>query len=249
MESSSIQYIIAFGFLMAAIAFSGSLTLLLKEETLNRILLPLVAFAAGSLIGGALFHMIPSAIEDMGNHLGVFSWLAFGFVVFFIMEQFLEWHHSHYPSDKRKAALTYLILLADGLHNFIGGLAIGAAFTMDIKLGLTAWLVAAAHELPQELGDFAVLVHGKWGKGQALLFNFFSGLTFLVGGVVAYFMSTQIDVSFLVPFAAGNFLYIGAADLIPEIKQGRNMQQRVAHLIAFLLGLGLLLCLHFFLQE
>jgi zinc and cadmium transporter len=164
------------------------------------------------------------------------------------MEQFLEWHHSHYPSDKRKKPLTYLILFADGLHNLIGGLAIGAAFTMDFKLGLTAWLVAAAHEVPQELGDFGVLVHGKWARVPALLINFLSGLTFLVGGIIAYFLSTQINVSFLVPLAAGNFLYIGAADLIPEIKKGQNLKQRLAHLIAFMLGLGLLLCIHLLLH-
>lgn len=248
MELSPLGYITFFGILMAAIAFSGSLTLLLKAETLDKILLPLVAFAAGSMIGGAFFHMIPSAIDEMGNTITVYAWLSFGFALFLIMEQFLDWHHSHYPSEERKHPLTYLILFADGLHNLIGGLAIGAAFTMDFKLGFTAWLVAAAHELPQELGDFGVLVHGKWAKESALVFNFLSGLTFLVGGWLAYFMSTRFEVSFLVPFAAGNFLYIGAADLIPEIKKGQNLMQRMTHLLAFLLGLVLLLGVHLFLH-
>jgi zinc and cadmium transporter len=234
---------------MAALAFSGALTLLLKEETLNKILLPLVAFAAGSMIGGAFFHMIPSAIEEMGNNISAYIWMTFGFVLFFIMEQFLEWHHSHYPDEKRKQPLTYLILFADGLHNLIGGLAIGSAFIMDIKLGLTMWLVAAAHEIPQEFGDFAILIHGKWNKISALAFNFLSGLTFLVGGLIAYFMSSNFDLSFLVPFAAGNFLYIGAADLIPEIKKGKTINQRTAHLLAFLLGMALLLVLHLVLHE
>jgi zinc and cadmium transporter len=137
--------------------------------------------------------------------------------------------------------LTYLILVGDGLHNFIGGLAIGGIFLMDIRLGALAWLAAAAHEVPQEFGDYAVLLHGGWKKGQALLFNFVSGLTFLVGGIVAYLVGQQLDVSWLVPFAAGNFIYIGASDLIPEVKRHENLGNNLLHFGAFVVGLLLLL--------
>lgn len=230
-------YIVIFSALMACIALTGSLTLLLPSETLKKLLLPLIAFAAGSLVGGALFHMIPSAIQEMGNSDLVYIWLAVGFFLFFLMEQFLEWHHSHYPTEEQKQPLTYLILIADGLHNLIGGLAIGATFMVDVRLGITAWFAAALHEVPQELGDFAILVHGKWKTSKALLFNFISGLTFLVGGVIAYFLSKNIEIAFLIPFAAGNFLYIAAADLIPEIKKPKNLKHSFIHSTAFLLGL------------
>lgn len=234
-------WILTFGFLMSLIALIGSVTLVLREETLNRLLLPLVAFAAGTLIGGAVFHMIPASVEEMGNVTGVYVWIMAGFVMFLALEQFLNWHHSHRSSEQAKRPLTYLILIADGVHNLIGGLFVGASFLVDIRLGITAWLVAAVHEVPQELGDFAVLVHGGWSKVGALLFNFISALSFPLGAVLSYVLSSRLDVTFLIPFAAGNFLYIGAADLIPEIKATTGLRSNLLHLAAFALGLATLL--------
>lgn len=240
---STFAYIVLFGFAMSLIALVGSVTLVLNQSVVDKILLPLVAFAAGSLIGGALFHMIPASIHEMGNNISVYMWLAAGFVVFLALEQFLHWHHSHETEPASKEPLTYLILVADGLHNLIGGFFVGASFLIDIRLGITAWLAAAAHEVPQELGDFAVLVHGGWSKRGALLYNFLSALAFPVGGVLVFAASKTFDVDFLVPFAAGNFLYIGAADLIPEIKKGRNFSHNVVHFAAFVAGLVILLVL------
>jgi zinc and cadmium transporter len=136
--------------------------------------------------------------------------------------------------------LTYLILMGDGLHNFIGGLAISSTFLIDIRLGITAWLAAAAHEIPQELGDFGVLVHGGWSKARALLFNVLSALTFLVGGLLTYGLSFAVDVSYLIPFAAGNFVYIAAADLVPEVNRHPSLVANAVHLLMFLLGTGLM---------
>lgn len=219
----------------------GSVTLLLKPITLERILLPLVAFAAGSLIGGAFFHMIPAALEAGDHSLGVGIAAVTGFTVFFVLEQVLHWHHCHRAQTDCKQPLTYLVLISDGLHNFLGGLAIAGTFLIDIRLGITSWLAAAAHEVPQELGDFGVLVHGGWSKRRALLFNMLSGLMFLVGGLFAYGLSFQMDVSWLIPFAAGNFLYIGASDLVPEVNKHHDLKTNAVHLIAFVLGLALLL--------
>lgn len=235
--------IIAASIAMNLIALVGSVTLVLKPSTLDRLLMPLVAFAAGSLIGGALFHMIPAAVQQMGNSTAVYMWIIGGFLLFLALEQFLNWHHSHQPLADQREPLTHLILIADALHNFIGGLFVAASFLIDLRLGLTAWLAAAAHEVPQELGDFAVLVHGGWTKAGALFFNFLSGATFLLGGLAADFISEKIDVAFLVPFAAGNFLYIGAADLIPEIKKGNDLRTNLRHFVALTTGLGLLLAM------
>lgn len=238
---STLVYIMLFGLAMSLLALTGSLTLVLKQRTLDRLLLPLVAFAAGSLIGGALFHMIPTSVREMGNTTAVYLWLAAGFVTFLALEQFLNWHHSHETRSGQREPLTYLILIADALHNLIGGFFVGATFLIDIRLGMTAWIAAAAHEVPQELGDFAILIHGGWSKTGALLYNFLSALTFPLGGCLVYAASTAVDVDFLVPFAAGNFLYIGAADLIPEIKKGRDVRTDAEHFGAFVAGLGLLL--------
>lgn len=244
---SDLTWIIGSGLAMSLIALSGSLTLVLRPATLERILLPLVAFAAGSLIGGALFHMVPAAVHSMGNTTAVYVWIVSGFMVFLALEQFLNWHHSHH-ADQREP-MTWLILIADGLHNLIGGFFVAASFLIDVRLGITAWLAAAAHEVPQELGDFAVLVHGGWSRGGALLYNFLSALTFLVGGVIVYFVSATIDVNFLIPFAAGNFLYIGAADLIPEIKKEAGLRINLIHFASFTAGLAALLVMRLILPH
>jgi zinc and cadmium transporter len=233
-------WIFAGGVLMSAISLIGSATLLLPEATLNRIIMPLVAFAAGSLLGGAFFHMLPAAMEGTGGDPGVFLWTLVGFALFFALEQFLHWHHCHRASADCKKPLTYLILLGDGLHNFLGGLGVAGVFLIDVRLGIAAWLAAAAHEVPQELGDFGVLIHGGWRKATALVLNLFSGLTFLLGSLVAYAASARIEVEFLVPFAAGNFIYIGASDLVPEVNKHRDIRTNVLHFGSFVAGIALL---------
>jgi zinc and cadmium transporter len=238
---SVLLWILVAGFLMSCIALVGSVTLLLKPATLDRLVLPLVAFSAGSLLGGAFFHMIPAAVGPGTDPAPVFAWVVVGFTVFLCLEQFLHWHHcrnkfnEHHPQP-----LSAMILIADGLHNLIGGLAVGGAFIADVRLGVAAWLVAAAHEVPQELGDFGVLIHGGLRKGRALLLNFVSALTFLAGSLAAYAASFRLDVAFLIPFAAGNFLYIAASDLVPEIKKHRGAGIDVVHFLAFAAGLLLL---------
>jgi len=238
---STLGWIISSSLLMSAIALVGSVTLILKEQTLQKILLPLVAFAAGSLIGGAFLHMIPAGLLKYEEGDDTFYlWILLGFLVFFALEQLLHWHHCHRAAMSCKQPLTYLILIGDGLHNFIGGLAIAGTFLIDIRLGIMAWLAAAAHEIPQELGDFGVLVHGGWNKRKALLFNVLSALTFLVGGLTAYMVSFKINVDFLVPFAAGNFLYIGASDLVPEVNKHDNIKANFIHLASFSAGIALM---------
>lgn len=218
----------------------GSVTLLLSESALKRILVPLVSLAAGTLIGGAFFHMIPAALDAAPEQTQVWLLVLAGFAVFLALEQFLHWHHCHRAAVDCRKPLTFLILIGDGLHNFIGGLAIAGTFLIDIRLGITAWLAAAAHEIPQELGDFGVLVHGGWSKTKALIFNMISASTFLAGGLVTYAASAAVDVSFLIPFAAGNFLYIGAADLVPEIKAHEHPVANIVHLLMFIFGAGLM---------
>ena len=241
-------WIFASGILMSAIALVGSVTVFLSEAALKKILLPLVALAAGTLLGGALLHMIPAAIDKNGNQLSIYLWTLVGFTLFLALEQFLPWHHCHRaPSEHRP--LTYLILIADGLHNFIGGLAVAGAFLIDVRVGISTWLAAAAHEVPQELGDFGILIHGGWEKSKALLYNFLSALTFLVGGLVAYGASFAFDVTFLLPFAAGNFIYIAAADLIPEIKHEEDAKLNTLHFLSFMAGLGLLLFVRFLFED
>ncbi len=236
-----LAWIIVSGLAMSGVALVGGITLFLDDRTLQKITLPLVAFAAGSLIGGAFFYMIPASIETMGNTTTLFFWILAGFTTFFALEQLLHWHHCHRAGASCKKPLTYLILIGDGLHNFIGGLAIAGTFLIDIQLGIMTWLAAVSHEVPQELGDFGVLIHGGWSKRSALAFNVLSALTFLLGGLVAYSLSFNFDMSFLVPFAAGNFIYIGATDLVPEVNKHSGLKNNLIHFSAFVGGVLVIL--------
>lgn len=238
---STLWWIVVSGLAMSAIALTGSLTLVLPRSLLRRLLLPLVGFAAGALLGGALFHMLPSAAESLGSPLTVYVWFSAGFVVFYGVEQYLHWHHCHRGAECERQPMGTLILVADGLHNLIGGLAVGASFLLATPVGIGAWVAAAAHEVPQELGDFGILVHSGWSPGRALFFNLLSALTFPAGALLAYWAAGALEITYLVPFAAGNFVYIGAADLIPQLTETESWRGKLVHTVALLLGLGLLL--------
>jgi zinc and cadmium transporter len=236
---STLAWIIAAGVAMSLLALSGGITLLLPEAVFDRVVPPLVALAAGTLTGGALLHMLPGAVDEMGNRLDVYLWLLGGFLSFFMLEQLLHWHHCH-RSVSQHGPLGYLILIADGVHNFVGGMAVGGAFLVDIRLGLVTWAAAAAHEVPQELGDFGILIHAGWSKLRALAFNFVSATTFLVGGLVVYVLAGTVDVTWLLPFAAGNFLYIAAVDLMPTLTEHPEAHRKLILTATFAAGLAIL---------
>ncbi len=228
---------------MTAIALVGGVTLLLSGSLLQRLLRPLVAFAAGSLLGGAILHMIPAAAERHPHPVHAYLWVLAGFASFLAVEQFLHWHHCHHERADCRQPLAQLVLVGDALHNLVGGLAVGAAFLIDVRVGVSAWLAAAAHEIPQELGDYAVLVHAGWPPARALAWNVLSASTFLAGGVIAWAVSPRVDTTWLLGFAAGNFLYIGASDLVPEVNRERDLGTGAVHFLSFAAGAALLAAL------
>jgi zinc and cadmium transporter len=225
---------------MSALALVGSFSVLMRESLFRRMVMPLVALAAGALLGGAMFHMLPESLAAIDSELSVFVWTGAGLYSFHVLEQFLHWHHCHRPVSEH-GPLGYMILAADGLHNLIGGLAVGSAFMLDVELGIVTWLVAAAHEVPQELGDFGILVHSGWSRRHALMYNFASALTFPLGGLLAYALAGRVDIAVLVPFAAGNFIYIAVADLLPEITTSPVPREKILHTVTFGVGLVILL--------
>ena len=238
---SILLWIVLSSVAMSLFAWVGLVALALKETTLKKALLPLVAFSAGSLIGASFLHLLPEAIIRVGPRFEIFVWLLCGFSLFFLMEQFLAWHHHHDVISEHKEPFTYLILVSDALHNFIGGLAIGASFLVSVEVGIITWIAAAAHEIPQELGDFGILIRGGWDKYKALTFNFIAALAIVPGGVFAYFGSEKLDTTFLLPLAAGSFVYVAASDLIPEIKHEASLKMNLVHFSAFLLGISVIL--------
>lgn len=241
-ELSSLAWILAGGLLMSLVAMVGGLTLLLPPRTLQRLLMPLLSLAAGSLLGGALFHMLPEGMGAIGARAGS-AYVAAGFSAFLALELFLQWHHSHRTSASSREPLAILILLGDALHNFIGGLGIASTFVLNPAAGVAAWCAALAHELPQELGDFAILLHSGWSAGAALRWNLLSALTFPLGAVLAWLLAQSLSVAGLALFAGGNFLYIAASDLVPEIKTSTSLRSGALRFGWFSAGLLLMLLL------
>jgi zinc and cadmium transporter len=248
---NTLAWIVATTFSISLIAFVGALVLAFKEQFLNKILLVLVAFSAGALIGGAFLHLIPEAILEMRvdeTSLQItFTYLLIGFCVFFVLEQVIRWHHHHATSHPQIMPLSYLLVLSDGIHNFIDGLIIAASFITSFPIGIITTLAIALHEIPQEIGDFGVLIYGGIQKRKALLINFISASTVLLGGIIGYLLRSWIGESivFLLPFAAGTFIYIAGSDLIPEIRYKENPPQSLVRFLVFLAGIGVMLALRF----
>jgi len=224
--------------IVSLISLIAIIILLLKEKIFNKIQLLLVGLGAGGLIGGAFLHMIPESIDKFSNYTLLFIYVLSGFILFFILEKFLFWRHCH--DEKCEVhTFTYLNLIGDGVHNFIDGLIIGGSYILDIKIGIIVTLAIILHEIPQELGDFGVLVYGGMKKGRALFYNFLSALTAVFGTVIGYYFSNAFNnfLIILLPFAAGGFIYIASCDLIPELHKQSSKKISVLSMISFLTGI------------
>jgi zinc and cadmium transporter len=224
--------------LVSLTSLIGVITLMLKEKILNKILIIMVAFSAGTLIGGAFLHLIPEAFEHTHNTTYVFLWVIVGFTAFFILEKYLYWRHCH-DSECTIHAFTYLNLIGDAVHNFIDGLIIGGSFFVSPSIGIVTTTTILLHEIPHELGNFGVLVYGGMSKYKALLFNFLTALTAIVGTAVGFYFSAHLSgfSVILLAFAAGGFIYIAASDLIPELHEVKNREQSLQTMLTFILGL------------
>jgi zinc and cadmium transporter len=220
------------------ISLVGVFSLFLKGNLLENILIPLIGFSAGGLIGGAFLHIMPEAIEEYGSH-NVFLYLIAGFILFFILEKYLHWRHCHKGGECTVHPFTYLNLVGDTVHNFTDGLIIGASFVVSIHFGVVTTLVIVLHEIPQEIGDFGVLVYGGFNRSKALLFNFVTALTSVLGAALGYPLSKHIQgfSMYLLPMVAGGFVYIAACDLIPEIHKQSDNKKEILSLATFLLGI------------
>ncbi len=247
---SILAWIILATLVNGLVAFIGVFSLWLNQKAFKRLLMVLVALSAGALLSGAFFHLIPEALEEVPV-TNVFAYVMIGFIVFFLIEKFLHWHHCHKHGEKcRVHPVSYLILFGDGIHNFIDGIIIGVSFLVSIPFGVITTLLIIGHEIPQELGDFGVLVHGGFSKKKALMYNFLSQLMAVIGGVIGYLFSTRVEgiVPFILPFAAGGFIYIAASDLIPELHKEPKLKKSIVTFAFFLLGIVFMFLLKFLLH-
>jgi len=216
------------------------LFLYLKKETLNKITIFLVSLSTGALMGGAFLHLLPEASQEIEiNKLYLIVLIAF--IFFFFMEKLLFWRHCH-KKNCPVHTFGYMNLFGDALHNFIDGLVIASTFLTNFKLGVATTLAIALHEIPQEIGDFGVLIHAGFKKKKALIINYIVALTVVLGGVVGYFISFSLQnaIPYLLPFAAGGFIYIAASDLMPEIRKETNLKKSINSFIIFILGIVLM---------
>ncbi len=216
----------------------GVFSLYVREETLFSIIRFMVAFAAGAMLTGALAHLLPKALAST-------EWAAeiaiLGFSTFFLLERVLHWHHCHEEGKCEVHPVTTLTIIGDGIHNFIDGLVIAAAFLVDRATGGLTTIMIIGHELPQELGNFSILVFGGYEKKKAILWTFLSQATCILGGLIGWFFTPDWLKAPLLAFAAGGFIYIAASDLVPELHKEKDLRKSMRHFIAFLLGVAFMI--------
>ena len=232
-----LAWILTSTFLVSLISLVGVITLAVKDNLLHKITFCLIGFSAGALIGGAFLHLLPESLEKMPAN-AMFYYVILGIVLFFLMERYLYWRHCH-DGICDVHAFTYLNLFGDGIHNFIDGVVIAISFVDSVKLGVVTTIAIILHEIPQELGDFGVLVYGGFTKRKALFCNFLTALTAVAGAIAGYFLSDFAKgfSNLILPLTAGGFIYIGASDLIPEIHKETNLRRSTLAFISFLLGI------------
>ena len=228
---------------VSLISLVGVITLMVGVRRLDRAVPLLISLAVGALFGDALIHLLPEAFEDSTSTALTSLYAISGVLLFFIMERFLHWHHQHQEQTVAPVhPVAYLNLVSDGAHNFLDGLLIGAAYLVSAPIGLATTIAVAFHEIPQELGDFGILVHAGFSPRRALLMNFLSATLAVLGVVISLLVGPSVTeyTVFMLPFAAGGFMYIAGSDLIPELHREREIPRSLMQLAMLLIGIGLM---------
>ena len=258
-------YAVASVFLVSLVSLVGVFTLSLGRARLERVIFLLVSFAVGAMLAGALLHLIPRAYARLGDGPLTGGLVLAGVLGFFVLEKFLHWQHQHGAPEALEGATGHphaqaprganghhhpapfaaMNLVGDAVHNLIDGMIIAAAFLVSVPAGIVTTAAVMLHEIPQEIGDFGVLVYGGYTPRQALLYNFLSGLTALVGAVAALVVGTRVEgfADYLLPLTAGAFLYVAGSDLIPELnrRHSQSVAKSVWQLVMMVLGVGVML--------
>lgn len=244
---TTFQWILLVTILNGLVALLGAVIFLSFKKKSHKSLIYFVSFTTGALLGGAFLHFLPEAAEELSLVKTTILTLA-GFIIFFFLETYLHWHHchnhqcdeDHHHSNEKPYA--QLLLYGDSIHNFIDGLIIASSFIISVPLGIITSILIIAHELPQEISDFAVLIYGGFSKRKALIYNFLSQLTAVLGGILGYFfIGVREQAVFLLPIAAGGFLHIAISDLIPEIFKEKDPLKRITNMLIIVAGIVLLL--------
>lgn len=238
-------YALASVMAVSLLSFSGLFALSMREAVLRKYTFLFISIAVGALLGDAFIHLIPEALEATPNSALVSVLIIGGILLFFTLEKFLHWHHHGQDTEHTVHPVGKLVILSDGVHNFIDGVIIAASFFVSIPLGIATTLAVVLHEIPQEVGDFSVLLHAGYSKLRALWLNFLSALTALLGALVFFVLGEQIEsvIMYVLPVAAGGFIYIAMTDLIPELQKTISRRHSLYQLLGVILGVLAMLAL------
>lgn len=235
--------------IVSALSFIGALSLAVSLKKLKNIVIFLVSLSAGSLLGGATLHLLPEAISECGSTMSIWYYFLAGIIIFFILEKIICWRHCHiHTSDEHPHSLGLMNLIGDGLHNFIDGMVIAGAFLVNSQLGFITTIAVITHEIPQEIGDFGVLLQAGYSRAKALFLNFLTALTAVLGAGLAILIGSRIEnfTAVILSFTAAGFIYIATADLIPELKKDNRLLKSLGQLGSILLGVGIMLAMKIF---
>ncbi len=244
-----IFYTIASVIVVSLISLVGLTAISIREDKLKKILIYLVSFSTGALLGDAFIHLLPEAVEEGGGMtLTISISVLAGILLAFVVEKFIHWHHCHHTHSpeclqehhaEQIQSFAKMNLIGDSVHNLIDGLIIGGSYLVGLPVGLATTLAVILHEIPQEIGDFGILLHGGYTKKRALFLNFVTALAAVAGAIIALLASQYIPnlTQFLIPFAAGGFIYIAGSDLMPEMHKETEFKKSFVQLVAFVLGI------------
>lgn len=231
---------------VSLISLVGIFTLSFKAEAVTKNMYLFISLAVGALLGDAFIHLLPESFGDTDKTLGVSLLVILGIFIFFVLEKFLHWHHhGEDQNEDHIHPVGKLVLLSDGVHNFIDGIIIGASFLVSIPVGIATTLAVILHEIPQEIGDFAVLLHAGYTKKRALWLNFLSALLSVLGLILSLIIgiASAKFINILIPVAAGGFIYIALTDLIPELHKTKEARYSLLQFLSLVLGVALMVLL------
>jgi len=232
---------------VSLVSLVGAFFLSLREAVLRKYIFIFTSLAIGALLGDAFIHLIPEALEESTGILPS-TLVILGIFIFFIIEKFLHWHHHGEDEDTpHLQPVGKLVLFSDGVHNFTDGIIIGVSFLVSAPVGIATTLAVILHEIPQEIGDFAVLLHSGYSRRRALWLNFLSALTAVLGTIIALIFGEMLGsfISLILPMAAGGFIYVALADLIPELQKTKKIEHSLLQIMAVIAGVLAMIALTF----
>ncbi len=236
-------YALASASLVSLISLVGIVTIMVGVKRLDKVVPVLISLAVGSLFGDALVHLLPQAFEESTSAALTSLYVILGILFFFLLERFLHWHHEHHAQSLNPThPVAYNALVADGVHNLLDGLIMGASYLVSVPIGLATTVAVALHEIPQELGDFGILVQGGFTPRRALVMNFLFGILAIVGVVISLLLGPVVGTytAFMLPLTAGGFIYIAGSDLIPELHHEHGLPGSLVQFAMVVVGIGLM---------